>query len=96
MERLRSAKLRAPCAHVCVFRRRGGKLDEAGVAVDRSAAACGGDLGGSGAVEGGVGAGETAWGGGMGGFTGGGEVAEWVCGGIAGVLFGAVFAGFEG
>lgn len=59
MERLRGAELRTPCAHVCVFRRRGGKLGRAGVAADRSAAACGGDLGGGGAVEGGVGAGET-------------------------------------
>lgn len=89
MERLRGAELRAPCAHVCVFRRCGGKLDKAGVAVDRSAAACGGNLGGSAAVERGVGAGE------MGGFAGGREMAEWVCGGIAGVLFGALFAGFE-
>ncbi|OCK94200.1 uncharacterized protein K441DRAFT_721421 [Cenococcum geophilum 1.58] len=95
VERLRGAELRAPCAHVCVFRRRGGKLDKAGVAVNRNAAACGGGLGGGGAVEGGVGAGETGWGWGMGGFAGGEEVAEWVCGGITGVLFGAVFAVFE-
>lgn len=77
MERLRGAELRAPRAHVCVFRRRGSKLDKTGVAVDRSAAACGG------AVEGGVGAGETGWGGGMGDLLG---EERWRNGFAAGLL----------